>query len=34
MRAYSKIYLEDAMNNLAVMLDYGSIADGEPQRYL
>ena len=33
MRAYSKIYLDDAMNNLAVMLDYGSIADGEPQRF-
>ena len=25
MNAYSKIYLEDAMNNLAVMLDYGCL---------
>ena len=33
MNAYSKIYLEDAMNNLAVMLDYGGIADGDPQRF-
>lgn len=33
MNAYSKIYLEDAMNNLAVMLDYGCLADGDPQRF-
>lgn len=33
MNAYSKIYLEDAMNNLAVMLDYGTMADGDPQRF-
>ena len=33
MNAYSKIYLEDAMNNLAVMLDYGGLADGDPQRF-
>ena len=33
MNAYSKIYLEDAMNNLAVMLDYGGIADGDPQTF-
>ena len=33
MNAYSKIYLEDAMNNLAVMLDYGGIADGDSQRF-
>jgi len=33
MNAYDKIYLEDAMNNLAVMLDYGTLADGNPQRF-
>lgn len=33
MNAYSNIYLEDAMTNLAVMLDYGSMADGDPQRF-
>ena len=33
MKAYSKIYLEDAMSNLAVMLDYGAMADGDPQRF-
>jgi DNA-binding XRE family transcriptional regulator len=33
MNAYSKIYLEDAMNNLAVMLDYGGLADGDSQRF-
>ena len=33
MNAYSKIYLEDAMNNLAVMLDYGCLADGDSQRF-
>ena len=33
MNAYSKIYLEDAMSNLAVMLDYGAMADGDPQRF-
>ena len=26
MNAYDKAYLEDAMSNLAVMLDYGSMA--------
>lgn len=25
MNAYDKIYLEDAMSNLAVMLDYGKV---------
>lgn len=33
MNAYEEIYLEDAMNNLAVMLDYGTLADGNPQRF-
>ena len=30
MNAYNKIYLENAMHNIAVMLDYGSLADGDP----
>ena len=31
MNAYDRIYLEDAMSNLAVMLDYGSIVYGNPE---
>lgn len=31
MNAYDKIYLEDAMTNLAVMLDYGAMAYGDPE---
>ena len=30
MNAYDNAYLEDAMSNLAVMLDYGSMAYGYP----
>lgn len=33
MNAYSKIYLDDAMSNLAIMLDYGTLADGDSQRF-
>ena len=33
MNAYNKIYLDDAMSNLAVMLDYGALADGDSQRF-
>ena len=33
MNAYSKIYLEDSMHNLAIMLDYGSQADGDLKRF-
>ena len=33
MNAYSKIYLEDAMHNLAIMLDYGTQADGDPKKF-
>lgn len=31
MNAYNKIYLDDAMANLAVMLDYGSMYYAEPE---
>ena len=31
MNAYNKIYLEDAMHNLGVMLDYGTMAVGTLQ---
>ena len=33
MNAYSKIYLEDSMHNLAIMLDYGCQADGDLKRF-
>ena len=33
MNAYSKLYLEDAMNSLAIMLDYGALADGDAGRF-
>jgi DNA-binding transcriptional regulator YiaG len=33
MNAYDKIYLEDAMSNLAVMLDYGSMTYGDPEQF-
>ena len=33
MNAYSKIYIEDAMHNLAVMLDYGIQVDGDPKKF-
>lgn len=33
MNAYSKIYLEDAMNVIGVMMDYGTLADGDSQRF-
>lgn len=33
MNAYDKAYLEDAMSNLAVMLDYGSMAYGDPELF-
>jgi DNA-binding XRE family transcriptional regulator len=31
MNAYSKIYLDDAMSNLAIMLDYAAMAYGDPE---
>lgn len=31
MNAYNKIYLDDAMSNLAVMLDYGTMIYGDPE---
>ena len=31
--AYDKIYLDDAMSNLAVMLDYGSMTYGDPEMF-
>lgn len=33
MNAYDKAYLEDAMSNLAVMLDYGSMTYGDPELF-
>ena len=33
MNAYDKIYLDDAMSNLAVMLDYGAIAYGGAEMF-
>ncbi len=33
MNAYDKIYLDDAMSNLAVMLDYGSATYGDPETF-
>lgn len=33
MHAYDKIYLEDAMSNLAVMLDYGTVSYGGPASF-
>lgn len=33
MNAYNKIYLDDAMHNLAVMLDYGTQADGDSKQF-
>lgn len=33
MNAYDKIYLEDAMSNLAVMLDYGTVAYGDAEKF-
>ena len=33
MNAYDKTYLEDAMSNLAVMLDYGSMTYGDPEMF-
>ena len=33
MNAYDKIYLDDAMSNLAVMLDYGSATYGDPEAF-
>lgn len=33
MNAYSKIYLDDSMHNLGVMLDYGCQADGDLRRF-
>ena len=33
MNAYNKIYLEDAMHNLGVMLDYGTMAVGDSARF-
>lgn len=33
MNAYDKIYLEDAMHNLAVMLDYGAMKDGDVEGF-
>lgn len=33
MNAYDKAYLEDAMSNLAVMLDYGSMTYGNPELF-
>lgn len=33
MNAYDKIYLDDAMSNLAVMLDYGSVTYGDPESF-
>lgn len=34
MSADSKLYLEDAMSNLAATLDYGARADGDPHKFL
>ncbi len=33
MHAYSEIYLEDAMQNLAVMLDYGTLKEGNSEAF-
>ena len=33
MNAYDKTYLDDAMTNLAVMLDYGTMTDGDSVRF-
>lgn len=33
MNAYDKIYLDDAMSNLAVMLDYGAGTYGDPETF-
>ncbi len=33
MNAYNKTYLDDAMHNLGVMLDYGTLAEGDPSRF-
>ena len=33
MNAYDNIYLDDAMLNLAVMLDYGTITYGDPETF-
>ena len=33
MNAYDKIYLDDAMSNLAVMLDYGAVTYGDPETF-
>ena len=33
MNAYDKIYLDDAMSNLAVMLDYGAMTYGNPETF-
>lgn len=33
MNAYDKTYLEDAMSNLAVMLDYGTITHGDTENF-
>lgn len=33
MNAYDKSYLEDAMHNLAVMLDYGTVKEGDAERF-
>ncbi len=33
MNAYDKTYLEDAMSNLAVMLDYGTITHGDTESF-
>lgn len=33
MNAYDKTYLADAMHNLGVMLDYGTLSEGDPSRF-
>ncbi len=33
MNAYNKTYLDDAMHNLGVMLDYGTLSEGDPSRF-
>lgn len=33
MRAYSEMYLEDAMHNLGVMIDYGTMKDGDAELF-
>lgn len=33
MNAYNKTYLDDAMHNLGIMLDYGTLAEGDLSRF-